>query len=265
MMTDLLEHIDARGVATLTLNRPERHNAFDDRLIAALAAALERLGRRTEVRVVVLRGAGRSFSAGADIGWMRRMATLSEAENRADARALADMLHGLHALRKPTLALVQGNAYGGGVGLVAACDIAVASRRAGFSLSEVKFGLIPATISPFVVAAIGSRHARRYVMTAEVIPAARACEIGLVHEIAEEAELDAAGERVIAALLQGAPDAQVKAKDLVSLCAGRPIDAALAAETSAGIAAQRASAEAREGLDAFLSKRPPAWRPPGAA
>lgn len=259
-MSDLTETVDARGVATLTLTRPDRHNAFDDALIAGLTDALERLGARPEVRAVVLASTGRSFSAGADLGWMRRMAGYSEAENRADAAALARMLHTLDRLPKPTLAVVQGNAYGGGVGLVACCDVAVASDRAGFSLTEVKLGLTPATISPYVVNAIGARQARRYFVTGEVIPAARAREIGLVHEVVPEEGLDAARDRVLEALLAGAPGAQAEAKALVFLCEGRPVDEALSEETSRRIAARRASPEGREGIGAFLDKRPPAWR-----
>ena len=263
-MADLLEAVDNRGVATLTLNRPDRHNAFDDALIANLDAALVRLADRTDVRALVLASTGRSFSAGADLGWMRRMAGYAEAENLADAAALARMLHRLDRLRMPTVAVVQGSAYGGGVGLVACCDIAIASERAGFCLTEVKLGLTPATIGPYVLNAIGARQARRYFATAEVIPAARAREIGLVHEVVPEAELEMMRDRVLEAVLQGAPGAQADAKALVFRCEARPVDAALGEETSRLIATRRASAEGREGLDAFLNRRDPAWRlPPG--
>ena len=257
---DLLLDVDGRGVATLTLNRPERHNAFDDALIAALTDALEGLASRPDVRAVVLTGAGRSFSAGADLAWMQRMAGYSEAENLRDAAELARMLHTLDRLPKPTLALVGGNAYGGGVGLVACCDIALAVDRAVFCLTEVRLGLTPATISPYVVAAIGARQARRYFVTAEPIPAARAREIGLVHEVVPAAELDATRDRVLAALLPGAPGAQADAKVLAFLPEGRAVDEALVVETSRRIAARRASPEGREGLEAFLAKRPPGWR-----
>src|SRR3954470_20408180 len=182
MNSTFLETVNDRGVATLTLNRPDRHNAFDDALIAELTASLERIAARPDVRALVLASTGRSFSAGADLAWMRRMAAYSEAENRADAEALAHMLHTLDRLRQPTLAVVQGSAYGGGVGLVACCDVAIAAERASFCLTEVKLGLTPATISPYVVNAIGPGQARRYFTTAEVISAARAREIGLVHE-----------------------------------------------------------------------------------
>ena len=256
---DLLLHLDPRGVATLTLNRPDRHNAFDDALIAAITAALEALGARADVRAVVLTGAGRSFSAGADVGWMQRMAGYSEAENLADAAALARMLHTLDRLPKPTLAVVNGSAYGGGVGLVACCDVAVASERATFALTEVKLGLTPATISPFVRRAIGARQARRFFTTAEPIGALRARELGLVHEVAAPSELHAVRDRIVDAWLAGAPGAQADAKALTFL-SGDPD--ALAAETSRRIAARRVSAEGREGLAAFLAKRAPSWQAP---
>jgi methylglutaconyl-CoA hydratase len=256
-----LEAVDDRGVATLTLNRPDRHNAFDDALIAELTAALRRLGGDPGVRAVVLASTGRSFSAGADLEWMRRMARHSFEANLADAAGLAGLMHALDRLPKPTLALVQGPASGGGVGLVACCDVAVASERASFCLSEVKLGLTPATISPYVVNAIGARWARRLFQTAEVFPAARAREIGLVQEVVPDgAGLAAAGEEVLRAVLQGAPGAQADAKDLVFLCEGRPVDAALGEETGRRIALRRASAEGQEGIAAFLGKRPPAWR-----
>src|SRR4051794_17315640 len=240
MSSTFLEAVDDRGVATLTLNRPDRHNAFDDALIAELTAVLRHLGGDPAVRAVILASSGRSFSAGADLEWMRRMARHSFKANLADAAGLAGLLHTLDRLPKPTLALVQGSAYGGGVGLVACCDIAIASERASFCLTEVKLGLTPATISPYVVNAIGPRQARRYFTTAEVIPAARAREIGLVHEVAPEPELEAARDRLLDALLQGAPGAQADAKALVFLCAGRAVDATLGKETSRRIAARRA-------------------------
>ena len=258
---DLLLDVDGSGIATLTLNRPDVHNAFDDALVAVLTDALEGLAPRPDVRGVVLTGAGRSFSAGADLLWMQRMAGYSEAENLRDAAALARMLHTLDRLPKPTLAVVNGPAYGGGVGLVACCDVALASERASFALTEVRLGLTPATISPFVVNAIGPRQARRYFTTAEPIPAARARDIGLVHEVVPAEELEAARDRIVHALLGGAPGAQADAKALAFLVEGRAVDDALAAETSRRIAARRASAEGREGLAAFLAKRPPSWRP----
>ena len=256
-MTDILEQVDARGVATVTLNRPDRHNAFDDALIAALTSTLGRLGADPAVRVVVLASAGRSFCAGADAEWMRRVARHDHEANLADARAVAGLMHTLDRLPKPTVARVQGSAFGGGVGLVACCDVAVAAERATFCLSEVKLGLTPATISPYVIGAIGARQARRYFQTAEVFSAARAHAIGLLHEVVPEDGLTAAVEAMTQALLLGAPGAQAEAKDLVFLCGG---DATLGEETSRRIADRRASAEGQEGLSAFLEKRPPAWR-----
>jgi methylglutaconyl-CoA hydratase len=259
MSASFLEAIDERGVATLTLNRPERHNCFDDELIAGLAAALKRYGANANVRAVVLASSGRSFSAGADLDWMRRMADQSFETNLADAGRLAALMHTLDRLPKPTLALVQGPAYGGGVGLVACCDVAIASERASFALSEVTLGLTPATISPYVINAIGARSARRYFQSAEVFTAGRAKEIGLVHEVVGQAELAAAGEKVLKAILQGAPGAQAAAKDLVFLREGRMVDAALGEETGRRIAERRTSAEGREGIAAFLAKRAPNW------
>ncbi len=258
----VIEH--ANSVATLTLNNPQRHNAFDEALIAELTQALDTLAARNDVRVVILASTGRSFSAGADLGWMQRMATYGEAENLADAAALARLMRTLDRLPKPTVALVQGAAYGGGVGLAACCDIVIASEEAKFCLSEVKLGLTPATISPFVIAAIGARHARRYFTTAEVFSAARAREIGLVHEVVPADGLAAARDKIVAALLQGAPGAQADAKALVFLCEGRAVDDALSAETGRRIAARRASPEGRAGLAAFLERRPAPWTEPPA-
>lgn len=259
-MTTLVETADERGIATVTLNRAEQHNAFDDVLIAELTASLKRLESDPGIRAVVLTGAGRSFSAGADLDWMRRMARLSVEENIADAAGLAGLMHTLDRLRKPTVALVQGAAFGGGVGLVACCDIAIASDRATFCFSEVKLGLTPATISPYVVNAIGPRWTRRLFQTAEVFSADRAREIGLVQDVVPEAELAAKGEAVLNALLHGAPGAQADAKDLIFLCEGRAVDVTLAEETGRRIAARRASTEGQEGISAFLAKTTPAWR-----
>ena len=251
--------IDSRGVATVTLDRAEKHNAFDDALIAALADAFRRLGADSGVRAMVLAARGKSFSAGADIDWMKRMSGATEAENIRDARALADMLRLLNDMPKPTLALVQGAALGGGVGLVACCDIALAADQAKFALSEVRLGLIPATIGPYVVAAIGERAARRYFLTAERFGADAALALGLVHAVVPASELAAAGEHTLVDLLVGGPKAQAEAKALVRAVAGRPIDDELIDDTARRIARIRAGDEAREGLDAFLSKRKPAW------
>ncbi|HXP31281.1 MAG TPA: enoyl-CoA hydratase/isomerase family protein [Stellaceae bacterium] len=257
---DVLLSIDRRGVATLTLNRPERRNAFDDALIGELRGALDRLAADGAVRAVVLTGAGSAFSAGADLNWMRRVAGYGEAENRADAIALAQMLRSLDQLPKPTIARINGAAIAGGVGLVCCCDLAVAAESAVFAVAETRLGLIPATIGPYVVAAIGTRAARRYFLTGESFPAAEALRIGLVHAVTADAELDAAIERIVAGLLAGAPLAQARAKRLVGEVASRPVTDDLMEFTARAIAEARASAEGREGLAAFLEKRKPQWR-----
>jgi methylglutaconyl-CoA hydratase len=251
----------ANGVALLALARPDVHNAFDERLVAETTAALEALDRDDSVRAVVLLGQGRSFCAGADLNWMKRMAGYGRAENLADAQALAAMLKTLHRLSKPTIARVHGAAFGGGVGLVACCDIAVATQDATFALSEAKLGLVPATISPYVVEAIGARHARRYFLTAERFTAAEAFRIGLVHDIVPEGELDARINELLGALLLAGPAAQAECKALVRAVANHRIDDDLIAGTAECIAIVRASAEAREGVAAFLGKRAPAWVP----
>ena len=259
-MTDALIHtLDARGVATVTLNRPEVHNAFDDALIAELTGLLAHYGADPAVRALILTGAGKSFSAGADLGWMKRMAGYSYEENLADAAGLARLMNVLDRLPKPTIGLINGAAYGGGVGLVACCDIAIASERASFCLSEVKLGILPAAISPYVVAAIGPRQARRYFQTAEVIPADEARRIGLVHEVVAPDRMEAACDRILAAIFQGAPGAQADAKDLV-FTVDRPLTDEVKSETGRRIALRRASEEGREGIGAFLAKREPAWR-----
>ena len=250
---------DSHGIARLTLDRPEVHNAFNDELIAQLTAALRALGEDSAVRVVVLAARGKSFSAGADLGWMQRMASYGTDENLADARALAGLMAGLNTIPKPTLALVQGAAFGGGVGLVACCDIVVASEAASFCLSEVKLGLIPAVISPYVVAKIGESAARRYFLTAERFSAERAHALGLVHEVVPAEALDSAGSKITEALAAGGAQSQAAAKDLIAAVVSRPIDEALIEETAARIAEVRAGEEAREGIGAFLEKRNPRW------
>ncbi|MBI1920023.1 MAG: enoyl-CoA hydratase/isomerase family protein [Geobacter sp.] len=255
----LKTHIDDRGVATLTMNRPEVHNAFDDALIAALTGELRRLEADDRVRVVVLAAAGRSFSAGADLSWMRRMADYTREENLADALGLAELMRTLNDLKKPTIASIQGAAFGGGVGLVACCDVAVASRRVTFCLSEVKLGLIPAVISPYVVEAIGPRAARRYFQSAEPFDAAEAHRLGLVHEVVAEEELATAVDKLSGAFLANGPRAMTAAKKLVARVASGPIDEAMVRDTAERIAAARASDEGKEGLCAFLEKRKPAW------
>jgi methylglutaconyl-CoA hydratase len=249
-------------VARVTMNRPKLHNAFDEELIAALTRAFAELGDDDSVRVVVLTGAGRSFSAGADLNWMRRAAAYDEARNRADARTLEAMLRALDELPKPTVALVNGLAIGGGVGLVAACDVAVASTAAAFATSEVRFGILPAVISLFVVRAIGGRQARRYFLTAERFGAEEARRIGLVHELAEPDALEARVGEVVAELLKGGPEALGEAKRLVRLVEAMPQGGSLLAEATVGaIAERRASEEGREGIAAFLEKRPAGWLP----
>ncbi|MHB1220094.1 MAG: enoyl-CoA hydratase/isomerase family protein [Alphaproteobacteria bacterium] len=261
MSDAILVSVDANGRATVTLNRPEIHNAFDDALIARLSETFESLGGRDDVRVVVVAANGKSFSAGADLGWMRRMANYSEAENRADAERLARLIHVLDSLPKPTVARVQGAAIGGGVGLVAACDVAVASEAASFALSEVRLGLIPAVISPYVIGAIGPRQARRYMLTAERFDAAEAKRIGLVHAAVPAAELDAAVDSVVAALLLGGPEAVRESKALARAVGGSP-DEAMRADTARRIARLRASPEGKEGVSSFLEKRKPRWQAP---
>ncbi|WP_153114578.1 enoyl-CoA hydratase/isomerase family protein [Rhodocyclus tenuis] len=249
------------GVGILTLNKAERHNAFDETLIAEITDGLRRLEADPQVRVVVVSAAGKSFCAGADLNWMKRAAAATPDENLADARRLGDLLTTLNELSKPTLARVQGPAYGGGVGLIAACDIAVASYDAVFSLSEVKLGLVPAVISPYVLAAIGERYARRYMLTAERFSAAEAYRIGLVHEIVPGAEqLDDAIGELVDALLKNGPNAQAECKALIRVVAGQPIDDSTTEETVRRITRVRASPEGREGLAAFLEKRKPAWQ-----
>ena len=248
------------GVATITLNRPALHNAFNAEVIESLSEILEDLAGADGVRVVMLTAVGKSFSAGADLNWMKHAAEFTEEENREDARALGEMLRRLNRLPKPTVALVQGSAFGGGVGLMAVCDIVVAVRDAAFSLSEVKLGLIPATIAPYVVAAIGERQARRYFLTGERFDAEQARAIGLVHEVvADGAALIAAGERIVERLFAAAPGALAEAKDLVAAVAGKPIDGHLIEDTARRIAERRGHDEAREGIAAFLEKRKPDW------
>lgn len=249
------------GCLTLTMDRAEVHNAFNAELIARLTQTLSAADADPAVRAVVLAAAGPSFSAGADLNWMREMASYSEAENLADAGKLATLMRTLAFLGKPTIARVQGSAFGGGVGLVACCDIAIGVPTAKFALTEVRLGLVPAVISPYVIAAIGARQARRYFQTAEAFEAARARELGLLHEVVEPDQLDAAVARELKLLKAGGPIALAEAKALVAAVEGRTLadQLALDAETAARIARLRVSAEGQEGLGAFLAKRKPAW------
>ncbi len=260
-MYKTLEIERAGGVATVWMNRPEVHNAFNAELIAELTAVCRELDGDETVRVVVLAGRGKSFSAGADLNWMKAAAAASVEENREDARRLAGMLRALAELEKPTIARVHGAALGGGMGLASACDICVASEKASFATSEVKFGIIPSAISPYVLRAIGERQAYRYFQTAERISAARAGEIGLAHEVVAEEALDAKVGEIVTALLQGGPKAQAAAKDLIRGVANRPVGDEVVEDTARRIAELRATPEAKEGLDAFLAKRPAAWVP----
>ena len=258
--TSILTRIDDAGRATLTMNRPELHNAFDERFVALLTASLLQLEADPAVRLVVLAANGKSFSAGADLNDMRRMADNSREQNLADAMRIAELMRTLNSLSKPTVALVQGAAYGGGVGLTSCCDIAIATARATFCVSEVKLGLIPAVISPYVLAAIGARAARRYFLTAEILDAAEAYRLGLVHEVVnDEQGLAAAADRVTTQLLKNGPCAMAAAKKLIAAVSGRLVDDALISDTAGRIADRRASTEGREGLSAFLEKRKPAW------
>ena len=251
--------IDSRGVATVTLNRPDKHNAFDDIIIGELREAFDALAQRDEVRVVILASNGKSFSAGADLGWMKRMAEYDLGHNLKDAELLAGMLKSLHELPQPTIARVQGAAFGGAVGLVSCADMAVGSERASFSLSEVKIGLVPATISPYVIKAIGERASRRYFTTAERFDANQAYRMGLLSEVVAEERLDETIEILVSAILSNGPNAVRAAKELVASVAGREIDSTLIEDTCVRIAHIRVSKEGQEGLGAFLGKRSPNW------
>lgn len=262
LLTDI-----ADGVATLTLNRPDIHNALNEQLIADLHTAFNRVAEDPEVRVVVLAGAGKSFSAGADLNWMRRMAGFSERENRDDALRLAEMLHSFDTLPKPTVARLHGSVFAGATGLAACADVAIAAEGILFGVTEVRLGLIPATIAPYLHRAIGTRQARRYWLTGERFDAVEALRIGLVHRVVPAADLDAAVTETVAALKAGAPAAIAAAKRLVTRLdngrvqggSGDGYDMALRLETAEDIARARASSEGREGVASFLDKRKPDW------
>jgi methylglutaconyl-CoA hydratase len=259
--TVLLRSADARGVFTLTLNRPDRHNAFDVATLIELAEVLQTLERDTAVRAVVLTGSGNSFCAGADLETARQLATADEAHNLKEAQRLADVLAALANLPKPTVARVNGNAFGGGVGLIACCDIAVASTQARVALSEVRLGLAPATISPYVIAAMGARQAHRYFLTGESLSADEARRLGLFHEVAPPASLDQVLESIVGSLLLGGPQAQRECKELIREMAptgGAPNEEARR-WTAQRLARLRVSDEGREGVSAFLEKRKPRW------
>lgn len=252
-----IEHVGP--VATVWMDRPDVFNAFNEKLIDELTRACQLLEQDVDVRVLVLAGRGPHFSAGADLNWMRRAALASDQDNLEDARRFARMLRTLSSLSKPTIARVQGAALGGGTGLTAACDMAVASVDAVFSTSEVKFGIIPAVISPYVLRAIGPRQALRYFQSAEQISAERAMAIGLVHEVAPLELLDAAVAALVKPLLAGGPLAQKATKELIAAVQDQPLDDRTIEDTAQRIARQRRTDEAREGVSAFFDKRRPAW------
>lgn len=247
------------GIVVIWMNRAEVRNAFNETMIAELTQAFQAADADKSIRAVVLAGLGPAFCAGADLNWMKKMSGYSLRENHADALALAGMLNTIYMMKKPTVARVHGPAFAGGMGLVAACDIAIASQEAEFCLSEVKLGLTAATISPYVVAAIGERHARRYFLSAERFTAAEAFRIGLVHDLATKEELDATVNTLLAHLLAASPAAIAASKELIRAVARAPIDQRMIADTAARIAAARASTDGKEGIRSFLEKRKPAW------
>ena len=249
----------AQMIGRVTLNRPDVRNAFNDEVIAELTHAFTELGARDDVRCIVLSAEGTAFCAGADLNWMRRMADFSREENLADAAKLAEMLRVIYECPKPTVARVQGDVYAGGMGLVACCDIAVSVDTAGFCLSEVKLGLIPATISPYVMRAMGERASHRYFLTAERFSAQEALRIGFVHEVVAADLLDAKVDEIAQALVKNSPNAVKVCKKLVQEVGGQEISQPLIRKTVEGIADIRASAEGREGVSAFLGKRKPSW------
>lgn len=252
-------HVNEQGVARLTLNRADKHNAFNETVIAEITTALTEIQSLKNVRVLLLQAEGKSFSAGADLDWMRRMADYSYEENVEDASGLATMLNTLYKLSIPTIAQVQGSAYGGGVGLVACCDIAIASDKAEFCLSEVKLGLIPATISPYVVKAMGERVCTRLFISAEKYSAQQAKQWNLISEVVGHDQLTSKVNDWIKTLLNNSPDAIISSKQLVRSVVGRAIDQNVINETSRGIAEARTSNQGREGVKAFLEKRKPVW------
>lgn len=261
MNCETLEVKTAAGACVIRMNRPEVRNAFNETMIAELTQAFRTADADKSIRAVMLAGAGPAFCAGADLNWMKKMSGYSPEENRADAMGLAAMLNTIYMMRKPTVARVHGPAFAGGMGLVAACDIAIAAEEAEFCLSEVKLGLTAATISPYVVAAMGERHARRYFLSAERFSAAEALRIGLVHSLVPMAQLDSAVDALLANLLAASPAAIAASKELIRRVAHGAIDQELIADTAARIAAARASADGKEGVRSFLEKRKPSWAP----
>jgi methylglutaconyl-CoA hydratase len=261
-MTHKTLEIEQRGaVRRLWLNRPDVRNAFNDALIAEISQAFADIEAAGDTRVVVLAARGNVFSAGADLNWMRAMAGFSHADNHNDALKVARMFNAVHACSKPVIASVQGDAYGGGVGLAAACDIVIAADNVSFGLSEVRLGIVAATISPHLVRAMGARQAARYMLTAEKFGAAQAKALGLVHEVTKPAALEAEVERQAQVLLSSSPAALAATKRLLADVVEAPLDDVLMAATAKCIADARVSSEGREGIAAFLEKRPPSWVP----
>jgi methylglutaconyl-CoA hydratase len=260
-MSNTLDITRDGPVARVYLNRPEVRNAFNDAVIAELTAAFTGFGQDPTLRAIVLGGHGKAFCAGADLNWMRAMAGYSWEQNRADAQALADMLWTIYQCPVPVIARVHGDCYAGGVGLAAVADVLVAAEPAQFCLSEARLGLLPGTISPYVVRAMGEQAARRYALTAERFSAAQAAAMGFVHELCTPEALDAKVDEIVATVVANGPMASRACKQLVKDVAGRPLDAELRAETARRIADIRASDEGKEGLQSFLGKRPPAWLP----
>jgi methylglutaconyl-CoA hydratase len=255
----VLFNLDRYGVATVTLNNPDKHNAFDDKIIAQLTIIFMEIAKRADINVMILASTGKSFSAGADLGWMKRMASYSYEENLSDANALAHMLRALNFLPQTTIAQIQGAAFGGAVGLASCCDIVIASNKASFCLSEVKLGLIPATISPYVVTAIGQKASRRYFQTAERFFADKAQQLGLVDEIVNLEELEDTVNNMVVTVLSNGPQAVRQAKKLALDVAYQDINLELLSMTSERIASIRVSDEGQEGLTAFFEKRPANW------
>lgn len=255
----VVTRVGSDGTATITFNRPQVHNAIDEAVIAEFTAGLRQVAADPAARMVIIAGQGASFCAGADLNWMKRSAAYNEQQNYREAADFAALLEALHEMPKPTIARVHGPAYGGGVGIVAACDIAIGAHGASFSFSEVRLGLIPAMISPYAIAAIGERHARRYMLTAERIDAATALSIGLLHEICDETALDERVRQVTANLLRGGPASIAACKRLIARVAHMSIDGEAREYTARAIAAIRAGAEGKEGVAAFLEKRKPSW------
>jgi methylglutaconyl-CoA hydratase len=255
----LITTIDSRGVARLTMNRPDIRNAFNEQLIGDICEAMGRLNSDPNVRAIVLTGAGKAFSAGADLNMMQRAAKFSAAENKDDARRLAHMLASIYHSAKPTVALVNGPAMGGGIGLIAACDIAIGADTAFFALTEVRVGLIPAVISPFVIQAITVRQARRYFVSGERFDAKTAERLGLLHKVVAADALNDELNAMLGELLACGPEAQSLAKDLIRRVAYRPLSDSVMEETAGLIAKTRASDEGKEGVTAFLEKRKPNW------